>query len=116
MTGFIYKSYWIYVNGFDRHRYFTSSPGKARAKAWGDFGSVSDMSFKDFLRISRVTKAEPPEHFGLAITVSGKEAFFVSSNRQYVQFVWPGSDVILNSHPYDVEPEHMRPSTYRKAA
>lgn len=111
----IIKPFRVSVAGYGDYTYFTSTRGKALSKAFGDFGSISDIPFKEFLKIARAVKGVPTENFGTPITVGGKSAYFVSSNRQYVQFVRDDSAVILNSHPYDVEPEHMRPDTYRSS-
>lgn len=111
--GFILKPFTVslnYAGGFTQHTYYARSRGSATAAAWRDFTSAFDCSFRDFLRIARVSAADikrgPP--FGDAITVCGKPAFYVSHDRQYIQFVRPGSDVILNAHPLDVEPPVAR--------
>jgi hypothetical protein len=108
----IIKPFVVSVSGFGDHKYFAKSRGKALSAAFRDFGSISDMPFGEFLKIARARKTDAPALFGTPITVSGREAFFVSCNRQYVQFVKPDSDIIFNSHPYDVLPETMRPASY----
>lgn len=113
---FIMKAYDVHVRGFPAHRVYAASPGKARAKSWQEYGAVSDGSFADFLKISSVGRAVTPEHFGAQITVNGTPGFYISSNSQYIQFVYPDADVILNAHPLDVEPESFRPDAYRGAA
>lgn len=48
------------------------------------------------------------------ITVLGKRALGLGHNGQYVQFVYPGKDVVLNAHPLDVLPASYRPRAYRE--
>lgn len=91
---------------------FARSRGQALAKAWrcDAFGNVS---FGAFLKMARAVQGEPGDRFGEAMTVGGKPAFYISHDRQYIQFVLPDSDVVLNTHPLDVEPpEALRGTPY----
>lgn len=111
---FALKAYTISVDGFDPYTYFAGSYGKAMAQAFDSYRSFcANCTYKDFLRMTRGQRHVGPDRFGEPITINGRPAFFVSSNLQYVQFSWPGGTDFFNSHPYDVEPEHYRPSTYR---
>jgi hypothetical protein len=113
MTGFIVKAWDVTVDGYGTGRYIAKSRGKALAKAWG-CDAFSHLTYGAFLKVARCRKGEMGPLEGKQITVGGRPAYFVSNDLQYVQFVRPGSDVVMNSHPYDVEPEEFRPSTYRR--
>lgn len=108
-AGFIIKPFRVSFDG-ESYVYFTRSRGKALSEAWQSYiGIRAHISFKDFLRRARAWKeAEPGPMFGMPITVGGGPASMVSSDQQYIQFVRPGSDVIFNSHPMDVEPNEAR--------
>lgn len=108
----IVKPWKVSVSGFPCHTYYAASRGKALAKACSDFQSYrDDYTFKDFLKIARCWREVGHDRFGEEITVAGLPAYLVSYNRQYIQFVRPDSDVILNSHPLDVEPPEARRGT-----
>lgn len=112
-ASFVLKPYRVTVSGFSEWTYYARSRGSATAKAFSDFAECRDITFRDFLKLVKVSAADitrgPP--FGDAITVCGRPGFYVSHNRQYVQFVRPGCDVILHSHPLDVEPPEYRRGT-----
>jgi hypothetical protein len=108
--GLIVKPWRVSVSGYGEHTYFAASRGKALAQAWRS-GAFMNWSFKDFLQRARAVREEPMGRFGEYIEVGGKPAYLVSYDRQYIQFVRPDSDVILNSHPYDVEPPEARRGT-----
>ncbi len=91
--------------------WFARSRGKALSFCWEAYRSYRDISFKEFLRTARAVKSLPHDRFGEKIRVQGRPAFLVSLNNQYIQFVRPGSDVILNSHPLDVVPPEARRGT-----
>lgn len=101
----IVRPYLVLVDGFyDGSPCVAGSPGKARAAFWRDYNCAYDCSFKRFLQISRVIRLEPAPHlFGLPITVCGAPAYRTGMQGQYVQFVRPGGDVLLLSHPADVK-------------
>lgn len=108
----IIKPFVVHVSGFGFWTYFASSRGKALAKAFSEYRSTFDaVTFKDFLRLARVSPGEPSARFGEPITVGGQPAFYVSHNLQYIQFARPDGDVVMNSHPYDVEPPEARRGT-----
>lgn len=112
--GFLLKAYRVTVEGFPGYLYYTTTYGRALAEAWRSYCSYREVSYREFLRIARGWREDPMRpDFGLPITVGGKPAFFVDSNNQYVQFTRPGCTDYFNAHPFDVEPEHMRPWTYR---
>lgn len=110
------KPFTVHVSGFPPSTYYAASRGKALARVWGEYAATFDeVSFGQFLKLARVRKCDLAQgRFGDPIIVGGQSAYFVSSDTQYVQFVRPNSDVIMNSHPFDVEPEDYRPSSYRK--
>ena len=109
------KAFTAHVSGFPPRTYYAASRGQALARVWGEYAATFDeVTFGQFLKLARVRRCEEPQgRFGDPIIVGGEPAHFVSNDPQYVQFVRPDSDVILHSHPLDVEPEEYRPSTYR---
>jgi hypothetical protein len=110
---FIVKRWLVSVAGYSATAYTAKTRGSALADAWR-CGAFDGIKFGEFLKIARCRRDRVcPSRWGDKITVSGKPAFFLGNNPQYIQFVWPGSDVVLNSHPYDVLPVGYRPSTYR---
>lgn len=111
-TGLIVKPWIVAVPSFSggQHTYYARSRGKALADAWR-CDAFSHLSFGGFLKIARCYGGIGSERFGEQMTVCGKPAFYVSHNSQYIQFVRPDSDIILNSHPYDVEPPEARRGT-----
>lgn len=87
---------------------------KALAAAWR-CDAFSDTTFGEFLKFTRV-RLDRIQPRATEISVSGKRALGLGHNGQYVQFVWPGKDVVLNAHPLDVLPERARPLSYRSVA
>ena len=109
--GFILKSYRVYVSGFSGYSYPARSRQMALSGAWNAYCNYRCICFKEFLKIARAVQEEPIKRFGEPITVGGRPAFYVGHNRQYIQFVRPWMDVILSSHPFDVEPPSARRGT-----
>ncbi len=102
---FLLKAYSVAVSGFAPISYDAPSPGKARSKAWHAYRNYRDVPFKEILRISIVSRVDPPPGFGERITVGGRPAYrCLASYGQYTRFVRDDSDVVLLSHPADVEP------------
>lgn len=102
MSDFIVKPFEVSVSGHGVGIYFTSSCGKALAKAWR-CDAFDHLSFKQFLKIAKARSVSPTwERFGEGITVCGKPAYLIDANKQYVHFCYPGSDVVSNAHPFDV--------------
>lgn len=111
MEGLIVRPWIVAVSGYGEHTYYTRSRGKALSQAW-QCDAFMDRSFGDFLKITNAYAGlGDPERFGEQIEVGGQPAFFISCNRQYIQFVRPNSDVILDTHPLDVEPPEARRGT-----
>lgn len=111
------RRYVVWVEGFGCHVYDAVSPGRARADAYGA-ASFNGWTFKDFLRRARVWRSPPVANpnYGREITVGGERAFYIGGDSQYIQFVRPGADYVLNAHPLDVDPEELRPFHYRRAS
>lgn len=108
------KPWLVSVDGYGESVYFASSRGRALADAWR-CDAFCGWSFKIFLMRSRCTsdRATMDARFGEKIEVNGRPAFFIGSNRQYVQMAWPDSDHVSNAHPLEVKPIEYRPETYR---
>lgn len=109
-AGLAIKPWRVEVHGYGEHTYYARSRGKALAEAWR-CDAFSHLPFGEFLKRSRAYGAVGNDRFGEPITVAGLPAYLVSWDRQYIQFVRPGSDVVLNSHPLDVEPPEARRGT-----
>lgn len=103
MSDFLVKRYSVAVSGFPAHEYDAHSPGAARVQAWHSYCSYRQVSFKEFMQISVVQRGVDPEGYGRPILVSGKPAYFVGRNSQYVRFARPGEKHTLISHPLDVQ-------------
>lgn len=97
------RTYEITVDGFPPASYSARSPAKARVRAWRDYCSAYDASFKKFMQISRIARVDDPPGIGRRILVSGEPATAVIGYGQYVHFMRDDSDVILCSHPLDVQ-------------
>ena|ERR1700674_3000836 len=95
------RSYKVAVSGYGEVLYSARSPEKARYRAYQDFCSVFEKSFRDFLAISRVRRVEDPPGVGQRILVAGLPATRVHGYGQYVHFMRDDSDVVLLSHPAD---------------
>lgn len=106
------KRWDVSVAGYGTGTYDAVSRGRALADAWRS-DAFYGFTFKRFLSIANARLGAVTPRWGNAIDVCGKAAIFLENNRQYVRFTYPGGEVVLNAHPYDVEPEEYRPSTYR---
>lgn len=114
--GFILKRWDVTVVGYGSGFFAATSRGKALADAWR-CDAFSGWTFAQFLkRANCIRMKEVTEFWGIPITIGGKPAFFVDSNKAYVQFVYPGKDLVLSAHPLEVLPESYRPEAYRSAA
>lgn len=109
----IVKEFAVVVSGWPETRYVARSRGQALSKAWSDYQICHECDFKQFLSLASARRAVPSEGFGRPIVVCGSPAFRVGENRQYVQFVRPGSDVVVNAHPLDVKEAGSPPSSPR---
>lgn len=114
MSGdFIMKRWQVSVAGYGSSIVVAASRGKALADTWRN-DVFSSQSFGYFLSHARAIRDRyNPPRWGDPITIEGNPAFFIDNNRQYVQFVYAGKDVVLNAHPYDVLPVDYRPDNYR---
>lgn len=110
----ILRRYIVSVTGWGDASILASSRGKALADAWRS-DAFCNNTFGEFLRFARC-RLDRIQPRAVDITVSGKPAHGLGHNGQYVQFVYPGKDVVLNAHPLDVLPESARPLAYRSAA
>lgn len=100
------KTYLVTVQGFDGQRYCARSRGMAQTACWRDYCSYEQMTFHQFLKISRIHQIPNPELVGRRIKVNGIEATQVlGRSDQYVWFMRDDSDIILCSHPANVQVE-----------
>lgn len=91
-----------------------STRGKAMVDAWR-CDAFCGSTFGEFLRFSSCRRDHlSPARWGDPITVQGKPAHFLYSDRQYVHFVYADEDRTLCAHPFDVLPVEYRPDTYRR--
>lgn len=108
---FILRRYVVTVGRWGEGIYLARSRGKALADAWRS-DAFEGYTFGEFLKMARCRLSEwqptPDE-----ITVEGKRALGLGHNGQYVQFVYPGGEWVLNAHPLDVLPESYRPKAYQ---
>lgn len=111
---FIVKRWRVSVSGYGEGSYVASTRGRAMADAWR-CDAFSGSTFGEFLKFARCRRDRiTPPRWGDEITVLGKPAYFIGENGQYVEFVYPGKDVVLNAHPYDVLPVEYRPRAYQE--
>jgi hypothetical protein len=106
--GLAIQPFSVSVAGFGSYTYYAASRGKALAEVWRASLVCNSWSFKDFLRSANARRDEGHPQFGESITVCGKPAYAVYSDRQYVHFIRPDSEAVFSSHPYDVEPPEAR--------
>ena len=98
----VVKRYAVRVRGWSAIIYETRTPAQARARCWRDYQILGECSFRDFLKLSTISRAADLTGFGRSILVGGQPAHWVGFDGQYVLFVRPGDDVVLLSHPLDV--------------
>lgn len=111
---FILRRYLVEVGRWGSAPILAASRGKALADAWRS-DAFEGYTFGEFLKMARC-RLDPHQPVPTEITVSGERALGLGHNGQYVRFVYPGKEVVLNSHPLDVLPESYRPAAYRSAA
>ena len=99
------RTYAVTVEGFPPALYSARSPSKARARCWRDYCIAYDASFRRFLQISSIRLVDDPPGVGQRILVGGKPATTVFSYRVggHVHYMRDDEDVILCSHPLDVQ-------------
>jgi hypothetical protein len=102
------KSYAIAVEGFPEAIYCGRRPSNARLQCYRAYCSYRDIPFREFLTIARLRRVPNPPGVGDRILVGGQPATRVLPVGQYVGFLRDDSDVVLCSHPNDVEPTDAR--------
>lgn len=103
VVGMVVRPWTVTVAGYGHGDYMASSRGKALAQAWRS-SAFEGWSFGEFLkRATCHLNRAPWERFGERITVAGRPAYLIGANKQYVQFVRPGEDIVFNAHPFDVQ-------------
>lgn len=112
MSEFIVRGYRVELPGWPACFKVAKSRSAAIASTFRDYASCFDVSFRDFLKLGpRAFRQDLGGRFGEPITVCNLPAFFVGCDRQYVQFVRPGEDIVHLAHPLDVEPAEARRGT-----
>lgn len=119
MSGLVVRGYRVELPGWPPSFQVARSRGQAIAHTWREYSLCFEVSFRDFLKLKvRAYRQDLGGRFGEPLTVCNHPAFYVGHNSQYIQFVRPDSDVVLNAHPLDVDPPEARRGTpyYRDAA
>lgn len=112
MNGLIVRGYRVELPGWPPCFKVARSRSAAIGSTFGDYASVFDVSFRDFLKLGpKAYRQDLGGRFGEPITVCKRPAFFVGCNSQYIQFVRPGEDVVHHAHPLDVDPPEARQGT-----
>ena len=109
--GFRLRRYEVTVGRWGSAIILATTRGKAMADAWRS-DAFNGYTFGEFLKMARCRLTD----FQITptpITVLGKPAFKVDHNSQYVMFVYPGGEFVLNAHPLDVLPVKARPKSYQ---
>jgi hypothetical protein len=101
----------VTVEGMGEGLYLATSRGKAMSDAWR-CDAFSHLTYGEFLKIARC-RLDHYQPKPCEITVGGERCWGLGNNGQYVQFVRPDGEFVLNSHPLDVLPEDIRPRHYR---
>lgn len=99
------RTYSVRVDGFDAQLYSARSRGKALAQAFSAYRSVWDCTFKYFLQVASVRVAPNPPGIGRRVLIAGLPATVCVGygGGHYVHFMRDDSDVVLCSHPADVQ-------------
>lgn len=111
---FVLRRYVVTVGRWGEAVILAASRGKALADAHRS-DAFEGYSFGEFLKMARC-RLDSWQPTPSEITVLGKRALGLGHNGQYVQFVYPGEEVVLNAHPLDVLPESARPVAYQGRA
>lgn len=99
------RTYAVTVNGFDALLYSARSPGKARARCYGDYLNYDDRTtFRQFLSMSRVRLADNPPGIGERILVCGKPATRIIGRGSQIAIMYDDSDDIISAHHTEVAP------------
>ena len=104
---FMIRPFTVSVEGHPPALVFAPTRGQAMAKAWSDYRSVHDVSYKAFMAMAHVVKAPAPPRFGERITVSGSPAFLVADGQHAVRYAYPGDLTIGSTHPLDVSADGL---------
>lgn len=106
------RSWRVEIEGYGSGHVIASSQGKALSDTWKS-DTFNNLSYGEFMKISKAFKAEDKAGFGDPITLSGTPAFFVSRNKTGVMVALPFDTHISRAHPSEVLPERYRPEQYR---
>lgn len=97
------RAYEVTVQGYPPMLYSARSAAKARSRAWRDYQTVYDCSFKDFMKQSRVTRAVWADGQHKRVMILGKLATIIIHPHRRDQFMYDGSDVIMVAHHSDIK-------------
>ena len=105
MMTFILKAYNVAIGEHPIVCFYAKDKNQARVKAWNAYRILSDISFKDFLKlrahISRTCMTS--KGFGDEIIAGGLPAYFIEKIGNTVRCVGPNDDRIMNHHELDCD-------------
>jgi hypothetical protein len=99
------RTYAVTVKGYGEALYSARSPGKALARSFKAFGSVSDGPFGEFMKIATARRVKDPPGCGERIVIGGETVTRVAPpyrDHQAIFYMRDDSDDVLCSHPSDV--------------
>lgn len=101
------RTYAVTVKGYGEALYSARSPGKALARAFKSFGSVSDGPFGEFMKIATARRVKDPPGCGERILLTSGETvtrvYDPTGSSAAVFYMKDDSDFVLCSHPLDVK-------------
>lgn len=98
------RAYQVAVTGFPPAIYSARTPAKARTRAWHDYQAAYECTFKEFMRLARVTRAAWEDGRHTHVLVSGKPATLVIHPYRRDLFMYDGSDNVMCAHHSEIEP------------
>lgn len=101
----------VSVKGWGEETMLATTRGKALADAWR-CDAFGHLSFGEFLKIARC-RLHWHQPKPTCIRVGDEFVWGLGHNGQYVEFVRPGGDHVLHSHPLNVLPPSYRPRAYQ---
>lgn len=105
MMAFILKAYNVAVGEHPIVRLYAKNKNQARVRAWDAYRMLSDISFKEFLKLKAHISLTvmTSDRFGDEILAGGLPAYFIEKIGNTVRCVRPNDDRIMNHHELDCE-------------